>query len=77
MINNILLINYQIILITIVDLIIVELQLFGGRDWSMTGNSANNTAPETSIAKRAASMRFRKKKSVASVSVRLQEQNIK
>jgi len=53
------------------------LQLFGGRDWSTTGNAANNQSPETSIAKRAASMRFRKKKSVVSVSVCIQEPNTK
>lgn len=36
----------------------------------MAGNVTSNPSPEISIAKRAASMRFRKKKSVASVSVR-------
>ncbi|XP_050529538.1 uncharacterized protein LOC126899057 isoform X2 [Daktulosphaira vitifoliae] len=44
------------------------IRLFGGRDWTLTGNAINNASPDISIAKRAASMRFRKKKSVASVS---------
>lgn len=47
---------------TLYYIIILSLQLFGGRDWSAAGNAANKPSPETSIAKRAASIRFRRKK---------------
>lgn len=45
----------------------VNFQIFGGRDWSVAANIANASPQESGGFKRGASIKFRKKRSIGNI----------